>query len=145
MPLIHSLLHLTDFQSPLLRTLVPSISLAFALQTSVAIPSILAQTDRIYDPSGSLTYLSCAALSLYLPAFRATAAAGSGSLKPAWPSLLAPFIGNAASTAPTTLHWRQVLLSSAVTIWATRRTSFHPSPPSASTSVLLTRLYATKQ
>lgn len=57
MTLVNSLLHLTNFRNPFLRTLVPSIGAAFAIQTAVAIPSILAQSERFYDLSGSLTYV----------------------------------------------------------------------------------------
>lgn len=118
MPLLHSLLHATNFSRPFLSTLVPSIGLAFALQGAVAIPSIIAQSERFYDLSGSLTYLSCTALSLYLPTLRArAAAAASGSIKPAWPSILGALSGRAGGW-----NWRQVVLSAAVGIWATRCT-----------------------
>jgi hypothetical protein len=49
--------------------------LAYGIQAAVAIPSIIAQNERFYDLSGSLTYLSCTALSLFLPALRARSAA----------------------------------------------------------------------
>lgn len=118
MPLLSSLLHLTNFQQPFLRTLVPGISLAFGIQAAVAVPSILAKSERFYDLSGSLTYISCTALSLYLPTLRArAAAAATGAVKPAWPSLLSSLSTGGAGL----LNWRQVALSLAVTIWATRR------------------------
>lgn len=118
--IIRPLLQATNFSSPFLRTLVPSVSLAYALQGLVAIPSIAAQTERFYDLSGSLTYISCTALSLYLPTIRARyAAAAAGSVKPAWPSLI-----QAAMENSTGLNWRQVLLSAAVSIWATRLGSY---------------------
>lgn len=70
------------------------------------------------SPAGSLTYLSVTALSLYLPTLRARAAASlSGSSKPAFPSLLAALNGTGG---PNGLNWRQVVLSTAVSIWATR-------------------------
>ncbi|KAL9027722.1 MAG: hypothetical protein Q9196_003795 [Gyalolechia fulgens] len=82
----------------------------------VAIPSIIAQSERFYDLSGSFTYISCTALSLYLPTLRARAAAAAlGTTKPAWPSLLAALSGNGG------FNWRQVALSAAVIIWATRQ------------------------
>jgi hypothetical protein len=113
-----TLLHLTNFRNPFLRTLVPSVSAAFAIQGAVALPSILLQSERFYDLSGSLTYLSVTALSLYLPTLRARAAAGAvGAAKPTFPSLLAAFTGGGGSNG---LNWRQVVLSTAVTIWATR-------------------------
>lgn len=119
--IINSLLHATNFKNPFLRTLVPSIGLSFGLQAAVAIPSLLYQTERFYDLSGSLTYISCAALSLYLPTLRARYAAGGGPLAPAWPSLLASLTSKGGVSA---WNWRQVVLSAAVTIWATRLGSF---------------------
>ncbi|KAL8745230.1 MAG: hypothetical protein Q9190_002612 [Brigantiaea leucoxantha] len=120
MPLLHSILHATNFSRPFLSTLVPSIGLAFAVQGAVAVPSIIAQSERFYDLSGSLTYLSCTALSLYLPSIRArAAAAAAGSPKPAWPSVLGALSGGAGG-----LNWRQVVLSAAVSIWATRLGSY---------------------
>ena len=125
MALLSSLLHLSNFRNPFLRTLVPSISLAFTLQAAVALPSIIAQSEKYYDLSGSLTYLSCTALSLYLPSLRARAAASAtGSIKPPWPSLIgSPTGGNAGLPAASLVNWRQVVLSAAVAIWATRRES----------------------
>ncbi|KAL8990838.1 MAG: hypothetical protein Q9177_000604 [Variospora cf. flavescens] len=115
MTLLHSILHATNFSRPFLSTLVPSIGLAYTIQGLVAIPSIFAQTERFYDLSGSFTYISCTALSLYLPTIRARAAAAAvGAAKPAWPSILAALAGNGS------LNWRQVALSAAVSIWATR-------------------------
>ena len=117
MTILSSLLHATNFSSPFLRTLVPSITLAYGLQGLVAVPSILAQSEKFFDLSGSLTYLSCTALSLYLPTLRARHAASLvGTIKPAWPSLTGALMGRAGSG----LNWRQVVLSAAVSIWATR-------------------------
>lgn len=118
MTFLSSLLHLSNFRSPFLRTLVPSIATAYGIQAAVAIPSILLQSERFYDASGSLTYISCAILSLYLPALRARAgAAAAGGIKPPWPSLLASL---SAPGVANTFNWRQVILTAAVTIWATR-------------------------
>ena len=125
MTLLSKLLYLTNFRNPLLITLVPSVSAAFAIQTAVAIPSILAQSERFYDLSGSLTYLSVTALSLYLPTLRARAAAQlAGNVKPAWPSLLDALKGTGG---PNGLNWRQVALSTAVAVWATRCESRMPN------------------
>ena len=135
MSLLASALRLTNFRNPFLRTLVPSIGLAYGIQAAVAIPSILSQNEQFYDLSGSLTYLSCTALSLYLPTLRARAAASlSGSPKPEWPSVFAAFAGKAG--AGGALHWRQVVLSAAVSIWATRRRSqFVSSKPYSNSSL----------
>ncbi|TVY38684.1 hypothetical protein LSUB1_G003524 [Lachnellula subtilissima] len=118
MTLLNSLLHVTNFRNPFIRTLVPSISAAFAIQAAVAVPSILAQSERFYDLSGSLTYISVTALSLYLPALRARAAASlAGKAQPALPSLLDALAGKGG---PNGLNWRQVVISTAVAVWATR-------------------------
>ncbi|KAJ4371234.1 hypothetical protein N0V83_004451 [Neocucurbitaria cava] len=96
MTLLQTLLRATAFKSPLLRTLVPSVALAYGIQTAVAVPSIAAQTERYYDLSGSLTYLSCnyaGGLTEYL-------GSSNGGMGIWW--------------------WRQVVLSAAVGVWATR-------------------------
>ncbi|KAF2737100.1 DUF1295-domain-containing protein [Polyplosphaeria fusca] len=112
MTLLQTLLHATSFRSPLLRTLVPSVALAYGIQTAVAVPSIAARSERFYDLSGSLTYLSCTAMSLALPFLRAKASgAAAGGLAQ---YLSAPAPGQGA------WWWRQAVLSAAVGIWATR-------------------------
>lgn len=60
MTLLNAMLQLTHFKSPFLRTLLPCVGAAYAIQAGVAIPSILAQSERFYDLSGSLTYVSIA-------------------------------------------------------------------------------------
>ncbi|KAG8531000.1 uncharacterized protein KY384_004357 [Bacidia gigantensis] len=121
MAVLSTLLHATSFSRPFLSTLVPSIALAYAIQGGVAIPSIIAQTERFYDLSGSLTYLSCVGLSLYLPTIRARyAASAAGKVLPAWPNLLAALKGGANAG----VNWRQIVLSVAVSIWATRLGSY---------------------
>lgn len=118
MTLTTTLLRLTAFKSPFLSTLVPAIGLAYGIQAASAIPSIAAKTERFYDLSGSLTYISCTALSLYLPTLRVrAAAAAAGAVKPAFPSILA------ALTGAGPLNWRQAALSIFVGIWAARRES----------------------
>lgn len=120
MTLLQAVLRLTNFRSPFLRTLLPSIAVAYTLQAATAVPSIILQSERFYDFSGSITYISCVALSLYLPTLRARAAATiAGTALPAWPSLAATFSGGAAGV--NAWNWRQVVLSAAVSIWATRR------------------------
>ena len=119
MAALNSLLRLTSFRSPFLSTLIPSIALSYGLQSFVAVPSILAHSERFYDASGSATYLLCTAASLYLPTLRARAAAAvAGQAKPAWPSLIASLTGNGSVNA---WNWRQVALSAAVSLWAMRR------------------------
>ncbi|KAI9649191.1 hypothetical protein NHQ30_001759 [Ciborinia camelliae] len=118
MTITSALLHHTNFRSPFLRTLVPAVGAAFAIQAAVAVPSILAQSERFYDLSGSLTYLGVVGLSLYLPGVRERAA--TAAVK-GWPKLLDAFTGNGG---PDALNWRQVVLSAAVGIWATRLGSY---------------------
>jgi steroid 5-alpha reductase family enzyme len=118
---IHALLNATNYKNPFLRTLIPAIGLSYGLQAAVAVPSILFQTERFYDLSGSLTYISCTALSLYLPTLRARYASTLASAAPAWPSLFASLTSKGGVSA---WNWRQVVLSAAVTIWATRLGSF---------------------
>lgn len=113
MSFLQSFLHATTFRTPLLRTLVPSVALAYGIQTAVAVPSIVVQSERFYDLSGSLTYLSCTALSLTLPYLRAkSAGAITGGLAE---YLSAPAPGQAG------WWWRQAVLSAAAGVWATRR------------------------
>lgn len=117
MALVQKLLHLTNFSSPFLRTVVPSVSAAFAIQAAFAVPSIVAQTERFYDFSGAITNISIVALSLYLPALRAKYAGGTAAAaSKALPSLLTPFTNPAAAG----LNWRQVALTGFVTLWAAR-------------------------
>jgi steroid 5-alpha reductase family enzyme len=119
--LLKGLLHATNFRNPFLRTLIPSIGLAYGIQAACAIPSIALQTERFYDLSGSLTYISCVALSLYLPTLRARLSALPGTTGPAWPSLLQSLVSKGGAN---TWNWRQVVLSAAVTFWAARLGSF---------------------
>lgn len=119
--IIHGLLNATNYRNAFLRTLVPSIGLAFGLQAATAIPSMAFQTERFFDLSGSLTYISCAALSLYLPTLRARFAAAPGSPLPPYPSLLQSLTSKGGVSA---WNWRQVVLSAAVTFWATRLGTF---------------------
>lgn len=102
--------------NPALRTLLPTIGFIYALQAVTAVPSIYFQSDRFYDLSGSLTYLSCTVLSLYFPALRARSlAASQGFPTPAWPKL-------------TDFHPRQLILSGLTAIWAARRMLNLPHP-----------------
>lgn len=121
MSLLQRVLHLTNFSSPFLRTAIPSVGAAFAIQAAFAVPSIIAQNESFYDFSGALTNISVVALSLYLPSLRAKYAGGAAA---PFPSLLTPFTNPAVAT----LNWRQVALSAAVTIWAVRCMPFFPLP-----------------
>lgn len=102
------------FSKPLLLTLVPCVSLAFGIQGLVAVPSMVARSERYYDLSGSLTYLSCTALSLALPVMRARRSGAVAGLGTAL---------TGKGSAAATWNWRQVALGAAVGVWATRCTS----------------------
>lgn len=135
MSLIQKLLHLTNFSSPFLRTAVPALGTAYAIQAAFAVPSILTQSERFYDFSGALTNISVVALSLYLPSLRARYAGATTAL----PSLLKPFTNPAAAA----LNWRQVTLTAFVTIWAVRCKK-PPQPPSSIYLFGPSRLRATR-
>jgi len=128
MALVNALLSITDFRSPLARTIVPSIASAVTLQTLAAVPSVTLQTECLYDLAGSLTFISVGALSLFLPSLRAARAVGGAASVAAsfkFPSLIAPF--KAAITGEfggSVLNWRQILLTGLVTVWATRLGSY---------------------
>lgn len=143
MAIVQSFLNLTNFTSPLERTVVPCIMIAYAIQIVVAIPSIIYQSDRFFDVSGLSTFLIINILSLYLPAIRAkyggdnleqvADAVNEGvqavtGTQPGWGSLfMAPFkrcniVQDVAAGTPLAVeyNWRQLALSGAVTIWAVR-------------------------
>lgn len=110
-----------NFSNPALGTLLPTIGAAYSFQIAVSIPAIILQEDRFYgksyicpfgrliaDLSGSLTYLGCMALSLYLPALRARSLARSqGQLLPSFPAI-------------TAFHPRQIVLTSLTLLWSIR-------------------------
>jgi len=109
-----------NFSNPALSTLIPTISAAYAIQVAASIPAMLFQEDRFYgalsllpwsdrvDFSGSLTYLGCTALSLYLPSLRARSFAKSQGLPlPRFPGI-------------TSFHPRQLIMSGLTALWAAR-------------------------
>ncbi|EPE05016.1 3-oxo-5-alpha-steroid 4-dehydrogenase [Ophiostoma piceae UAMH 11346] len=97
-----ALLGITQFQnSPLLSNAVPCALAALSIQAAVGVPStylVNPPTEKYYDLTGALTNVAVAVLSLYLPRWRQAAAGFS----------ISP------------LHWRQLALSGAVALWATR-------------------------
>ncbi|KHN99067.1 uncharacterized protein MAM_02765 [Metarhizium album ARSEF 1941] len=109
MPILNHLLHITNFKSPLLRTIVPSVGAALAIQAAAAGPSVLASTERFFDISGSLTFLAVGALSLYLPQLR-----GSLGAKAATPKL-------SSLLAAGAWNWRQLAVTAMAMTWAARR------------------------
>ncbi|RFU73032.1 hypothetical protein TARUN_9227 [Trichoderma arundinaceum] len=135
MTLLNLFLRITNFHSPLLRAVAPCFATAFAIQGAVAIPSILAGSERFFDLSGSATFLAVGALSLYLPALRARAAAYAAGAKKL-PGLPNPFemlrggahasaqAGAGADVAAGLLSWRQLVLTGMTAAWAMRLGSF---------------------
>lgn len=114
MPLLNTILATTAFNTPLYSTLVPTIALAYTLQTLAAIPSIIFRTTRLFHLSGSFTHIACTLLSLFLPYLRARAlGAFQGGLKD---YLTSPAPGQ------RWWFWRQAVLSAAVVTWGFRCT-----------------------
>lgn len=106
------LFSILSFRNPALSTLIPTVAAAYGLQALVAIPSIMTQNEQYYDLSGSLTFLACTAISLYLPALRARSHAAYNNLpKPPLPSI-------------ATFGAKKLILSAMVIIWAGRLGSF---------------------
>ncbi|UKZ55264.1 hypothetical protein TrVGV298_009084 [Trichoderma virens] len=142
MPLLSFILHITDFHSPLLRSLAPCIATAFAVQGAVAIPSVLAGSERFFDVSGSATFLAVGALSLYLPALRARAAAyAAGAKLPGLPGLLDLLRGGAGAGADVTaglLSWRQLIVTGMTAAWAVRLIMLNAVPAAVLASALPT-------
>ncbi len=124
MSLLQSLLHVTDFQNGFCGMRFRAWRPPSPCRRPWPVPSMLAQTERFYDLSGAVTNISVAALSLYLPVLRARQAGGGGSGAGPLPGILEPF----TSPATAAFNWRQVALTAAATVWATRRMSFFPSP-----------------
>lgn len=115
--LLNPLLRATNLRSPLLRVLVPSAAAALALQAAAAAPSILCQTERFYDISGSATVLAVGALSLYLPALRARAAGHITRL----PGLLGALGARGGAGGGPAFNWRQLLVTAMAMAWTLRR------------------------
>ncbi|GJN84122.1 hypothetical protein PLIIFM63780_007677 [Purpureocillium lilacinum] len=120
MSLLHALLRITSFRSPLLRALVPCAAAALAVQAAAAAPSILARSERFYDVSGSATVLAVGALSLYLPALRARAAGRIVEL----PSLLDALVPGRTGPGAAWWNWRQIVATGLAMLWTIRLGSY---------------------
>ncbi|KAG6024701.1 hypothetical protein E4U41_001706, partial [Claviceps citrina] len=121
MSILNHVLHITNFKSPLLRTIVPSVGAAVAIQAAAGLPSVLAGTERFFDLSGSVTFLAVGALSLYLPQLRARGAMGHGHGAALLPRLMGAFGGGGAGAgAGAGWNWRQVVVTGMAMTWATR-------------------------
>lgn len=129
MTLVNLLLHATNFHSPLLRCLAPCFATAFVIQGAVAVPSILARSERFFDIAGSATFLAVGALSVYLPALLPARGAAYkyavGAKKfPRLPSLVQALRGGGrahAGAAGLLLGWRQLAATGMTAAWAVRR------------------------
>jgi steroid 5-alpha reductase family enzyme len=100
------------FKNPALSTLVPAVLTIFGIQAAVAVPSIIGQSEKYYDLSGSATYLAATGISLYLPWLRSLSYARVHSL----PAPPAPGLADFGA--------RKLILSGMVAIWAIRLGSF---------------------
>ncbi|KAM3515035.1 hypothetical protein MY11210_001273 [Beauveria gryllotalpidicola] len=125
-------LALTNFKSPILRTVVPCGLAAVALQALAAAPSVAARSELLFDVSGSLTYLAVGALSLYLPALRARALAAAQGVAQAAALPKTPSIAQLAASAWSkeggavvgARNWRQLVLVGLTMVWAARLGSY---------------------
>jgi len=88
--------------------LLATIGTAYGIQALCAAFAIPSQTEKYYDLSGSATFLSCTAVSLYYPALRHRLL-----VNPAlpWPPL-------------RSFHPRQLVMSALTCLWAARLGSF---------------------
>lgn len=111
-----ALLGLTNYNnSPLWSNAVPCALASLAVQYAVGLPStflVNPPSERYYDLTGALTNIAVAVLSLYLPRWRAETQLASAS--------------NGAALTLEPPNWRQVALTGAVVLWATRRRFFSP-------------------
>jgi hypothetical protein len=108
-----------SFSQPFLRVLIPSAGAAYGLQALVAIPSVLVASERFYDISGSLTFITATLLSMYLPIMqtRAVAAMTATIPKPGYPRILG-FLGSALGQNDFSV--RKLAVNAAVIVWAMR-------------------------
>ncbi|EGG01942.1 uncharacterized protein MELLADRAFT_38825, partial [Melampsora larici-populina 98AG31] len=90
------------------RNLLVTTGAAYAIQVACASVAIPLQTETFYDLSGSLTFISCTALSLY------------------YPSLKDRYIYKSSKPLPriSSFHTRQLLMSGFTCLWATRLGTF---------------------
>jgi len=95
-----------NFANPAIRTIAATVGCAFAGQVAAASIAVPLKTEKYYDLSGSLGFLSCTAFSLYFPALRARLSAGT------------------PLPSPLSFHTRQILVSAFTAIWAGRLGTF---------------------
>jgi hypothetical protein len=108
-----------SFSQPFLRVLIPSAGAAYGLQALVAIISVLVASERFYDISGSLAFITATLLSMYLPIMQARAVAAMTATipKPGYPRILG-FLGSALGQNDFSV--RKLAVNAAVIVWAMR-------------------------
>lgn len=89
-------------------TLLATAGAAYAIQALCAAFAIPFQTEKYYDLSGSFTFVTCTALSLYYPSLRNSVIQRS-------PAPLPPL---------SSFHPRQLIMSGLTCLWATRLGTF---------------------
>ncbi|KAI7952411.1 hypothetical protein MJO29_008042 [Puccinia striiformis f. sp. tritici] len=89
-------------------SLFATVGTAFGIQALCAAFAIPVQSEKYYDLSGSATFLTCTAVSLY------------------YPSLRYKLLHNSAAPLPriSSFHHRQLIMSGFTCLWATRLGSF---------------------
>lgn len=110
--LLQGLLHVTDFGGPVTKTALPVVATCFAIQNAVGVPSVLAQTEHVYDLSGGFTFVAASAVSLLAPVLGAT---GPG----------------AGGVGFRDFDWRQLAMTGGAMIYATRRAHAASEPSSS--------------
>lgn len=105
--LLQGLLHITDFGGPVTKTALPVVATCFAIQNAVGIPSVLAQTEHVYDLSGGWTFVAGSAVSLLARVLRKTTRDAEGGIV-------------------KELNWRQLAMTGGVMLYALRRGCISP-------------------
>ncbi|RUS16916.1 hypothetical protein BC937DRAFT_90654 [Endogone sp. FLAS-F59071] len=99
-------------RSVVLQTIAPIVATDFAIQMACFIVAAFLQTEKFYDFSGSVTFITCTLISLY------------------WRRFLHPYLLGAVPLSPSAIpplssfHPRQLLASGTTIIWAVRLGTF---------------------
>ncbi|KAA1065884.1 hypothetical protein PGT21_014191 [Puccinia graminis f. sp. tritici] len=91
-----------------MMALLATVGTAYGIQALCAAFAIPLQSEKYYDLSGSATFLSCTAISLYYPSLRHKLLHNRAA---PWPAL-------------ASFHRRQLIMSGLTCLWATRLGSF---------------------
>lgn len=106
--LLQGLLHITDFGGPIRKTALPVVATCFAIQNAVGVPSVLAQTEHVYDLSGGFTFVVASAVSLLARVLRARKTGGDTA-------------EGLSSLSLNDFNWRQLAMTGGLMLYATRR------------------------